>query len=1038
MKHFADLAYFKIIPDFHLKNSNVSTVFVPVARKKDRSKFLQKVDDKVIPPGMEVIQVEGREGYFVEKYDIVSKFERLEDHIKDTKLSFSHFAKMYQPSWKGEDGDDSDNEDEHSLEVEVEKDFEEESSIDQQYSKFDYVMQCTKPVSGASHEVCKHTRGPRLPKILKLKTIFPGEPPFMRKRSRPVCLRFHKFKPDSHFESFLFSQALLYKPFKCEEDLEKELMNVDKNNVELLNSEIQCVKSQVMEYLEDVQEARFFVEEAIQTEEIGNTLDPEGEKDKKECEYEGVIEHPDFPEFDPGIFEEDDKKGAAEKCYRPIEIDNLEILMEKSKNLDFFQKKVIEKGIHYARDVVKGIKSWNKTPDASLLMVHGGAGSGKSTVINILKQWVSIILQKSGHNPEDPFVLVTAPTGTAAANIRGQTLHTALGFNFGNQHHSLSDKKRDEKRTHLQNLRLVIIDEISMVKADLLYQLDMRLKEIMQKPTKAFGQVAIFAFGDMLQLRPPRANFIFEEPKCQDYHLSYHSASLWHSFEVINLVENHRQDSDRYYAEILNRIRVGLKSENDMEVLKSRIKQAGHQDLDGAMYLNATNLEVEHHNNIGLNKLDSELVVSEAINIHPSIKNFKPKINKNGNIGTLNNETPFRQTLQMKVGARVMITYNIDVTDCLTNGTRGRIVAFKYNTGGKLEKVIIMFDETCQGEYKRSIDKETTSKYPGCTAIDRIMYQYSIGRNKGQASSSARVIQFPLRLCFATTSHKFQGQTVVKPLKLAIDLRRCFDAAQAYVMLSRVQCLSQLFILEELPETKIRADKQALIELERLNEISINNNSPKWEQGLHNGIKIVSLNCQSIQKHFYHISQDSMILFADIIFLSETWLQPDASLHSLEIPSYTLHANSVGRGKGLATYINNKFRHDCDIREPNFQITKVNSNQLDVISVYRSKEGSLQVLVEKLFGIICGRKTTVICGDFNVCLKSTHSNPLDKNLKQQGFQQLVRKATHIRGGLIDQIYVRQGEEPMASEVQHYCPYYSATDHDALLHVLEAN
>ena len=181
-----------------------------------------------------------------------------------------------------------------------------------------------------------------------------------------------------------------------------------------------------------------------------------------------------------------------------------------------------------------------------------------------------------------------------------------------------------------------------------------------------------------------------------------------------------------------------------------------------------------------------------------------------------------------------------------------------------------------------------------------------------------------------------------------------------------------------------------------------------------------------------------MILFADIIFLSETWLQPDASLHSFEIPLYTLHVNSVGRGKGLATYINNKFRHECDIREPNFQITKVSSNQLDVISVYRSKDCSLQLLVEKLFGIICGRKTTVICGDFNICLKSSHTNLLDQNLKEQGFQQLVRKATHIKGGLIDQIYVRQGQELMTSEVQHYCPYYSATDHDALLHVLETN
>ena len=78
------------------------------------------------------------------------------------------------------------------------------------------------------------------------------------------------------------------------------------------------------------------------------------------------------------------------------------------------------------------------------------------------------------------------------------TVHSAFGFNFGNEHYSLSDKKRDEKRSVLQNLRSVIIDEISMVKSDLLYQLDMRLREVTQRVDKVFGGVAIFAFGDLL------------------------------------------------------------------------------------------------------------------------------------------------------------------------------------------------------------------------------------------------------------------------------------------------------------------------------------------------------------------------------------------------------------------------------------------------------------------------------------------------------------------------------------------------------------
>ena len=119
--------------------------------------------------------------------------------------------------------------------------------------------------------------------------------------------------------------------------------------------------------------------------------------------------------------------------------------MDKTRKLDYYQRQVIEVGIRYARNIVKSIKSKNRMPTAPKFMVHGGAGSGKSTVINIIKQWVHLILQTSGDNPECPYIFVTAPTGTAAANVRGQTLHSAFGFSFGNEHFSLSDKKEMRK-----------------------------------------------------------------------------------------------------------------------------------------------------------------------------------------------------------------------------------------------------------------------------------------------------------------------------------------------------------------------------------------------------------------------------------------------------------------------------------------------------------------------------------------------------------------------------------------------------------------
>ena len=153
-------------------------------------------------------------------------------------------------------------------------------------------------------------------------------------------------------------------------------------------------------------------------------------------------------------------------------------MRQKTRSLDNYQKEVINIGIKYAKDIVKARKEGNPKPDPPLLMVHGGAGSGKSTVINVLAQWMQKILSKEGDNIECPCVIKTSFTGTAASNIEGQTLHASFGFSFDNTYYSLNDKSRDQKKAALQNLKIVIIDEVSMVKADMLYQLDLRLQEI--------------------------------------------------------------------------------------------------------------------------------------------------------------------------------------------------------------------------------------------------------------------------------------------------------------------------------------------------------------------------------------------------------------------------------------------------------------------------------------------------------------------------------------------------------------------------------
>ena len=218
------------------------------------------------------------------------------------------------------------------------------------------------------------------------------------------------------------------------------------------------------------------------------------------------------------------------------------------------------------------------------------------------------------------------------------------------------------------------------------------------------------------------------------------------------------------------------------------------------------------------------------------------------------------------------------------------------------------------------------------------MFQYSLARRSKNVANTAKVVQFPICLCFAATAHKFQGQTVPKPKKTAMDFRTVFQAAQSYVMLSRIQSISQLYIIGSLPEDKFYASQQALIELDRLNSVSINRNPPLWEQASDNSLKIGSLNCHSLADKLEDISSDPMMLFSDILCCSETWLKIDCSESELKIPGYDCHLNSIGEGKGVATYFKRgKAEVVLDIKRLKVQMTKLRTTEADILHVYRSQ-----------------------------------------------------------------------------------------------------
>ena len=729
-------ALYRIIPSLHLSHSNIKCVFVPTGFEYDRSRFLRKVDENDTNDtheSEENFTVGQRKGKYVPVASIHEKYAKRPDSLEH--MTLAQFATSYD-------------------------------RIGNHAGKAKLSGGIASPLSDQT--VVSHNKKlqVKLPIFIKLKE----QEYYMKLRGTPSVMRIHKVKEEYNPHEFFYSELLLYRPWRDEKELHPECLEAC---MQLYKEECDCdehmdgtaippkvekVKDKLFPFKNNVEEARAMMENmpSERAEHVGDNLDPELEHENEDQEAEGFVEETDYAARNPDQLPTDKTSATnpeRQSVYKRIDISNLDAMLASTRQLDEDQGIVFRKLIDYVKNVRASEKWKCAPPSPPLLVMHAPGGCGKSKVINDIASWTEYYMSLGkDKDPNKPACLKLAPTGKAANVIDGNTLHSGLRLDFKGALKSLSEMTRDSLRKSLEHVTVVIIDELSMIKADMLYQIYSRLQELKQQPSAPFGGVAVLLSGDLQQLGPVMGRFIFEEPYQEQYSNRFKIDSLWHMFQFISLSRNHRQGEDKTYGDMLNRIRVGEKTDEDITMLTARV---GRKHPKDAIYLFGKTIDVKEHNSVKLEELPGQVETIDAINIHPFQTGYEPILGKNGQV----NNTPFQKTLHLKENARVMLTYNVDVADSLSNGTTGRVLQFIRNKKGEISHIGVLFDDPKCGSNLREKMSHMKHKLvdPLVTLIGKCSFQYQLGKSDRHDSTKAKVIQFPLTLAFAYTVHKAQG-----------------------------------------------------------------------------------------------------------------------------------------------------------------------------------------------------------------------------------------------------------------------------------------
>ena len=398
----------------------------------------------------------------------------------------------------------------------------------------------------------------------------------------------------------------------------------------------------------------------------------------------------------------------------------------------------------------------------SNIFLTGKAGTGKTTFLKDVKKYT-----KKNH-------IVLAPTGVAAVNAGAMTIHSFFQFGFGPYVKGISEPEgnymmRREKRELIKSLELIIIDEISMVRADVLDHINDELQRI-RRNSEPFGGVQLLMIGDLQQLPPitPDNELEILKPHYDSMYF-FDSKSLRNSdYYCIELKSVYRQ-TDQRFIDILNRVRTGDVTHSDLDELNSH-HVADFRPAQGDNYIQL----VTH------NRMADAISQREMAALSADTFMFDAKVT-----GTFPEDAfPTSRQLEIKKGAQVMFVKN-DPDKRFINGMLGEV------------------EEVSDDSIRVRLSGKDNIVKVEPTAWENIRYHMNEETHKIESTKIGSFMQYPIKPAWAITIHKSQGLTFDKAV---IDAHEAFSPGQAYVALSRCRSLDGMVLSEKLTQRAIITD----------------------------------------------------------------------------------------------------------------------------------------------------------------------------------------------------------------------------------------